>query len=227
MSAIADVQTLDRDNPELRERAAVQVADASRLAITDADSYALAGEHLTGLTSLQREIEGWFEPLVKAAHTLHKTLTSRRKAATDPVEQACTRLRRGMTDWKTEQDRLQREREREAAQALRQAEEERMLREAAALEQAGEATLAAAVVEQAIAAPLPAVTVQSTTPTVEGVTYMTVAKWRLLNLALVPREFLCLDEAKVTAYAKAMKDGAKVPGIQFFTEQVPVVRRRR
>lgn len=215
------------ENPELQQRVSLTAAEAQQVTVTDAASYQVAGDTLTGLTALTKEIETFFEPLCKQAFELHKSLTTRRKTYLAPVEQACARLRRAMTDWKTEQDRQQREREREAAEAVRQAEQARLLREAALLEQQGEAALAEAVVEQAIAAPVPVVAVASTTPTVEGVSYMTVYKWRLLNVDLVPRSFLVLDEAKVTAYGKAMKDAAKVPGLQFYAEQVPVVRGRR
>jgi hypothetical protein len=55
-----------------------------------------------------------------------------------------------------------------------------------------------------------------------------VWRWRYLNddkeraLQLIPRDFLCVDESKLTKYAGAMRESAKVPGIQFYSEDLPV-----
>ena len=208
----------------LQQRVGQDVGLASTIEVTDVATYQAAGAHLTGLAALVKEIEAFFDPLVSQAHKLHKDLTTKRRTVLEPVEQASARLRRAMSAWKTEQERLQRVREQEAAESLRREEEARLAAAAAELEAAGEPALAEAVLEQALTAPAPVVVLPATTPKVDGVSYQTVWKWRVLNVALVPREFLALDEAKVTAYAKAMKAGAKVPGLQFYGEQVPVVR---
>ena len=41
-------------------------------------------------------------------------------------------------------------------------------------------------------------------------------------MQLIPREFLCVDEKKLGAHIRAMKDSAKVPGIEIYYVDDPV-----
>lgn len=50
--------------------------------------------------------------------------------------------------------------------------------------------------------------------------------FRVTDPALVPREFLTVDEKALAAYARAKKGTASVPGVEFFSEAVIAVRSR-
>ena len=107
----------------------------------------------------------------------------------------------------------------------RREEQTRAAAEAAALETAGEPELAAAVIAEAIAAPLPTVSIVDETKSV--VKFRRSWKWRFTTdearaLQLLPREFLCVDTIKLNKYAVAMRESAKVPGISFYPEDVPI-----
>lgn len=216
--------TLNADSPELRQETTVVLAEAKALTVTDAHTYGLAAERVKGLKSLTKKVSDWFEPLVTAAHRAHKELTSRRGDTLKPIEAECARLTREMSAWKTKEDRKARE---EAARLAReqQALEQRVqLEVAATLEAQGMAAEAAAVVEQAIAMPAPVVPVAPTAPVVEGISYRTTWKHQVIDPALVPREYLVIDESKIAAVVRATKGTLQIPGVRIYPEQSAIVR---
>jgi hypothetical protein len=42
------------------------------------------------------------------------------------------------------------------------------------------------------------------------------------TLAIIPRDFCCVDDVKLGAYARAMKGSGTVPGIEFYHVDDPV-----
>jgi hypothetical protein len=212
------------ESPELRAETAVVLTEAKALTVTDVHTYGLAAERVKGLKSLQKKVTDWFEPLVTAAHRAHKELTSRRGETLKPIEAECARLTREMSTWKAEEDRRARE---EAARLAReqQALEQRVqLEVAAALESQGLNAEAEAVVEQAIAMPAPMVPVIPVTPDVQGITYRTTWKHQVVDAALVPREYLVIDEQKIAAVVRATKGTLQIPGVRIYSEHIAVVR---
>ncbi|HWP69550.1 MAG TPA: hypothetical protein VNM36_00555, partial [Gemmatimonadaceae bacterium] len=116
---------------------------------------------------------------------------------------------------------LREERERQIAEARRQADEARATAEAAALERAGEHQLAAAVVAEQLAAPPPMVILPNDVKAA-GQTFRRRWTFEVVNEAEVPRDFLMLDTTKLQRYAVAMKDSGKVPGVRFFFVDDPI-----
>lgn len=221
-STLAQNALAMRDTKPIDDRVAVTVAEVRDLHVTDADTYARAGEHLQGLAALEKEITAYFADDKKRAYDIWQSQCRKEKAALLLVQAASKRLRDGRQGWKAEQDRLQREAEQQAAREAQQAEQERLLAEAAHAEQRKEPELAAAIVEEAISAPAPVVVLPSFVP--KDLPKRTLYKWRVVKAEFIPRDFLALDEKKLTAYAAAMKGAARVPGIEFYTEEIDVVR---
>lgn len=221
VSTLAASLTL-RDSKPIDDRVAISVAQTKDLRVTDAASYALAGEHLTGYAALLKEIDAYFKDDIDRAYRLHRSLCAKRTAAVASVQAENNRLRGERQTWKAEQDRLQREAERQAALEAQQREQARLQEEAALLEQQGHHALAEAVIEDAVSAPAPVVVLPSAVP--KDLPKRTLYKWRIVNRALMPREFLIEDEKKLNGYATAMKGAARVPGVEFYTEEIDVVR---
>jgi hypothetical protein len=178
-----------------------------------------------------KRIDQFFEPFTQLAYKLHRALTARRDEIKAPLEAIDTKLRNAISAYKAEEDRRRRDEEARLAEIRRQEEQTRLAAEAAALEDAGDHVLAAAVLDAALDAAPPVVVLPDTTK-VEGLSFRKVWKWRYLNddkeraLQLVPRDFLCVDGSKLTKYAAAMGESARVPGIQFYSEDLPVRGRR-
>jgi hypothetical protein len=222
VTTLAQSTIVLRDSKPIDDRVTVSVAQTKDVTVTDARSYALAGEHLQGLAALEKEIEAYFRDDKSRAYQLWQSQCKKEKAALTLVQAAGQRLRGERQTWKAEQDRLLREAEQQAARQAQQQEQARLLAEAALLEAQHQPELAAAIVEEAISAPAPVVVLPSAVP--KDLPQRTLYQWRLVNLALVPREFLMLDETKLTRYAAAMKQAARVPGIDFYTKDIDIVR---
>lgn len=211
------------ESPELQREATFVLAEAQALTVTDAQTYGLAAERVKGLRSLGKRIEEWFKPLVEQAHRIHRELTTRRGDALKPIEAECNRLTREMAVWKGEQDRQARE---EAARQAREEQERQRqiaLEEAATLEAQGLQAEAEAVVEQAIAMPAPVVPVVSV-PKHEGISHRSIWRHEVVDPSRVPREYMCIDEAKIAAVVKATKGTLTIPGVRVWEDQITVVR---
>lgn len=212
------------DATQITRDASVTVDTARALQVVDLQSYTRAAILVTGLRALSKRITAFFEDDVKRAHELHRSLTRKRSEAVDPVDKECARLARDMSSWKTEADR----KAREVAARLAREEQERQralaLEEAAALEAQGEQALAESVVEQAIAMPAPVIPIAPTAPKVEGVSYRGLWRHQIVDAALVPREYLVIDEQKIAAVVKATKGTLSIPGVRVYEEQIAVVR---
>lgn len=48
--------------------------------------------------------------------------------------------------------------------------------------------------------------------------------WELVDISQVPREFLCVDEKRVNAELRAIKDGLTIPGLRIFQKIVMVIK---
>ena len=214
-------------NRELEDLARAIVERAGELQVVTEQDYAEVAEIVVTATGAIKAIEQWFETLKTPAHRAWKAICTREAETLAPLKHVCDRGRRVMGAWKLEQDRQQRERERAATDAARQAEQDRKLSEAAALERDGYVDLAAAVVEDAVTAPAPVVVLPEVTPKLSGVSFRKVWRHRVVNASLVPREFLIVDEAKLAKFADAMGGSVPVAGVEFYVEAVPVVRGKR
>lgn len=214
-------------NEQLESMALAIVQRAGELTIVSEQDYADVADVVISATEAKKAIEQWFEPLKSSAYRAWKAICSREDESTKPLEHIRDKGRRVMSAWKSEQERQQRERERAAAEAARQAEQDRQLAEAAALERDGYIDLAESVVAEAVAAPAPVVILPAATPTVAGVSYRKRWRARVVDATKVPREFLVVDEGRLDKFADAMGGSVPVAGVEFYCEQIPVVRGRR
>jgi hypothetical protein len=63
-----------------------------------------------------------------------------------------------------------------------------------------------------------------TTPKVEGISGRQVWKFRIINPALIPREYLIPDERKIGQIVRAMKGETRIPGVEAYAEESVAVR---
>lgn len=107
-----------------------------------------------------------------------------------------------------------------AAEQANAAERKKLLAEAEAADRkaAAAAVKVEARSEQAAAAVAPVVHVATVAPKVAGVTNKKVWRFQILDKSLVPDAFKIVDETALGAYARAMKEGACVAGVRFYSE---------
>jgi hypothetical protein len=236
------VSTLERESQAM----AVQV---QAMAITDADTYAAAGEWLRTVAAYLKKVNEVMGPIVQAAHRAHQVAVQQRDALLRPAEGAKRILGERMAAWETEQRRraqeaaaaARREQERLEAEAraaalaaearLRKEAEDQRLAEAAQLEQRGDAVGASKLLEAPV--PVPVVTPAPVfapappvpvAPKVEGVSYRDDYDFEIFDPGQIPREYLVPDEKKIRAVVKAMRASALIPGVRVFVRRVPSVR---
>lgn len=231
MKAVAEAPALPNPSTlgtDLEQETKLVVVRLANVAIHSTPDLSQAVLDRQDLGTRAKAVADFFRPFKDMAHKLHKGLCDRENEILGPILALDLRLKRAITDYKTEQDRIRQEAERVEADQRRRDEEARLLAEAAQLEVAGEHTLAAAAVEQALSAPVPVVVFPDATRHVEGLKFRTEWKWRYSNnnparaMELIPREYLAIDEKKVGGYVRSMKGSGKIPGIEIYSEQVPV-----
>lgn len=119
-------------NPEaeLEQETLTLYEQATSLIVSDAATYAAAGELGKGLKDLEKKIVDYFAPMKKAAHEAHKAITKKESDELAPVKEAMDVVRKTMNTFIQEQERIRREAERKA----RAEEEERARKEKERLE---------------------------------------------------------------------------------------------
>jgi len=208
-------------------------------ALATAEEYAALAEEQARVAAFIKRVEPEFDEVCTAAHKAWKRATGLRALFFEGLHAFNDGARRLLGAYKDEQDRIRRDAELRIAEDERREAEARRAAEARALDLQGHTALAAAVLDTDIS--VPPVTLPSRVPEVRGLTYATVWKWRIAGgsgaeggrkdkalrkraAAVVPRQFLDLDDAALTAHVTSMRNTVKVPGIEIYSEQVPVRR---
>lgn len=65
---------------------------------------------------------------------------------------------------------------------------------------------------------VPQITVKPNLPAVAGTRNVRTWRYRVVNAALVPREFWMLDEQKIAAHVRHEKDKTSIPGVEVYSE---------
>jgi hypothetical protein len=214
--------------------------EAAALVIDDSDSLARGWAIVNRVGELVKIVKHDFAASKQAAHTAWKTIVAQEAGWLKQLEGPDAVVRGKIVAYKQEEERQLRaaeeiarvEAQRRADEANRLAREkaereaeERQLEQAAAAEAAGDKETAQAILEQSVeAAPVQEVAAvvipTMVLPKVAGEGGM-IERWHfeVADEALVPREFLMVDEKKIGRYVATMKGGAKVAGVRIWSEK--------
>lgn len=208
--------------PQLQEARTDIVTRASEVKIVTPEDYQIAAELLRGIRTVRDNISATFDEPIRAAHQAHKAMLDAKKKHEAPLSTAEATVKSRMSTWTMEQERKRREEESRLREIARKEEEERRLAEAAKLEQQGEQEAAEALV----AAPVvpPTVVVAKSVPQTSGVSTRKVWKWRVLDEAVVPRQYLSVDEKKIGGVVRSLGEAARIPGIEVYSEDIVSVK---
>jgi hypothetical protein len=202
------------------------VSQANQITVVDAEEYEFACSFLSMISKRKRQVGETFDPIVQKAHAAWKEAIAQREKFLKPLDQAEMDVKRKVTVWRMEEDRKRRLEEERLSEIARKEREEAAIAEAAALEANGEKELADMVMQEAAEAPAPIVVAMSTVPWQEGIAKKTTWKFRIVNEALIPREYLSPDEVKIGAIVRSQKNMTKIPGVQAYSEESVNVRTR-
>lgn len=182
------------------------------------------GEIKKVIKSIEAQRLSYTKPLDEAKA---KLIQDERKA-TDPLNAILKVLNKKLVDWTLSQEARRREeaeRKRKEELAALEAEKQRQL-EIAAKTDGEEAARAVEEIEKnAARLEVAPIEIKNTVKTDTG-GWTTQKRWKakVVDETLVPREFLIVDTVKLNKYATAMKETAKVPGVEFFFEMGGVSR---
>jgi len=210
---------------EVAQTALSWPARAEAAVVVDDASYGFAAELLKNVKALRNQIADFCKPEIARWHDGHKASLKRMAELEAPLTIAEATIKKSLTTYATAQDAKRKAEEARLAALAREEEEARRLVEAAALEAEGVKTGDQEMVQTAqdiMAAPVvaPVITLPKATPTVAGVSMREAWRYRITDPALVPRSYLVIDDAKLGAVVRALKEMTDIPGVVAYSEKV-------
>jgi hypothetical protein len=205
------VGTVDTAAIERRQTTIVESVNA--LVVNSPESL-LTGETMAvDIKAAIKTLHDELDPGIDKANKLHKHLTGQRKKYEDPLKAALGIAVGKTSAYRQEEERKRREEEaRLRAEAMKQAEEER-LAEAAKLEEVGRTTEAQAVLDEPVKPP--PVSLPPTLEKPKGLSYSTTWEAEVVEISLVPRQYLMANMPMLNAMARSSKGQATIPGVKF------------
>ena len=204
--------------PDVKEvkTMALSIPDrANAIIINSNEDYARAGQLLLTIKGIRKKIEETFKPIKQKMDVAKKEVLDQEKAADAPLAKAEAIIKPRIAQWNAEQERIRKEEEDRQRAIAQAAEEERRLQEAILAEQSGHKEEAEAIIETPIqAAP---VVIPKTTPKVAGISFTKQWKFRIVDEAKIPRQYLSVDEQKIGAVVRALKDSTNIPGVEIYS----------
>jgi hypothetical protein len=234
-----ELETLDTRKVETECTGMVQLATAMIVATDEDAEHASAA--LKDIKAIQAEIDATFDPVIKAAHAAHKAATSAKKKHCEPLDTAERLIKNKLGTYvlecrrKAEESaRVAEEAARREAEQKRQAEAERIAADAAtraataneedAILIAAEAAASHYALAAAPLVVLPPPPVAAPVKTA-GVSVRTDYDFRIVNAALLPREYLIPDVVTIRQMVKALRGQTAIPGVAVFEVAVTSVRK--
>ena len=191
------------------------VINAASMNVTCAEEYTVASNFLKTIKFAQSKVTAFFAPMKQKAHEAHKAITMQESAMLKPLHDAENALKRNMLTFYAEQERIridaQRKLQAEADEAARK-ERERLLREASKLKTP---ELREQRMEQAASVIAPVVQVSSVAPVVSGQSVRKTWTAKVVDVSLVPREWMVVNQSALDAFARSTKGAVKVAGVEF------------
>lgn len=163
--------------------------------IATEDDYRMAGDGLKHCKAVIAGLEGRRKAITDPLNTAKREVDGWFRDLRTPYEQAETYLKQSILDY----------------QARQMAERARLAEELKA--SAGNVPQTMALAAQAQ---------QTVPPKLDGIQNRVVKKWRVVNLDLIPRQVMMVDDYKVS---QLMHQGVAVPGIEYYEDQIIAARK--
>lgn len=207
------------------------------LAVKTAPDLNRASEALKLCNQYIKAVHDDFDGPIQKAFQAHRAMTALREKHLAPVERAKALINSKVSAYQQdEQRRLRvesdkriadaREKKRKEEEAAREREKEQREKTAAHLKEAGEEEAADAILEEPIEIPEAPVEVA---PVVEeekpeGLHFRANWKYRVIDIKKIPEQYLIIkvDDKMLKQLAKKTEGTAKVEGVEFFNEPIPI-----
>jgi hypothetical protein len=193
--------------------------------VRNAEERASVYGYVKKVKDYRTDVVAFFAPIKQKAHEAWKAITEKEKYFTNKLDGFENTAKRAILTFdQAEEEKRFAEQRRLQAVADEQArkEREKLEKEAAKLKTP---ELKEARLEAAAAVTAPVIEIAQTAEKQKGEATKTTWKARVINAALVPREYCVPNEKELDAIAKATKGSKQIPGVEFYTEQTLSMRR--
>lgn len=218
------------EESKLDQKVSLIEQQASSVVVASEEGFAYAGELTKQVKEMQKQVTEYWEPVRKSTYDAYTAVNQHKKQMLDPLASAEKILKRKMSDYTMEQERIRREQE-EAMRKAAEAEMARKLEEAEEAESRGDA--AGAEFAMAEAEVMEGVAVggglQPKAPKAKGVSQTKTWKITKIDSAKVPislngMELRPVDEKLVLQLIKASKGKISIPGVEYKEDVIISVR---
>jgi len=201
---------------------------AEAFVIADNKSLQEANEFFQVCKVFIEEIHKHLDPIRENTHKAWKASIAEIDRNVRPFLKAQSIIKPKIIAYKTKIQEAIRKKE-EKARAKIEAEkkkQDQLLKESEALESAGDYERADEKLEEAVdlddkvKASIEKMAKIPKAPETKGTVIRKIPKWKLINLAEVPRDYMKLDEVKIGTAVRASKGTIKIPGIEVYFERV-------
>jgi hypothetical protein len=212
-TAIVEQQLKD----EIKEITVSVESRMTALVVTDQASLKVAVDLGREVKKSAKEIEEKVDKILKPLNVARNALLEEKLVSLAPFEAWEKKIKQVCTTFMdAEEKKAADKRRKDETEAQRIADEAR-LKHATEVEATQGREAATTLLEQPVA-PMP-IPKAPEPPKAAGASFTTRWKHEVVNVALIPREFLVVDDRALAAYATAMKEKAAVPGVRFFSEK--------
>lgn len=222
------------ERPEEENKLGRQVSlieqQASSVVVASEEGFVLAGELTKQVKAMQKQVTEYWEPMRKSTYEAYTAVNQHKKEMFDPLASAEKILKRKMSDYTMEQERIRREQE-EAMRKAAEAEMARKLEEAEEAESRGDAVGAEFAMAEAEVMEGVAVSggLRPQAPKAKGVSQTKTWKITKIDSEKVPislngMELRPVDEKLVLQLIKASKGRISIPGVEYKEDVIISVR---
>jgi len=209
----------------LSSEALTYPAKAKEIKVRDQVSLDAANAFLRGIKGLLAKIAETFDLIVKKAHEAHRQAIEQKKKHEEPLVRAEVIIKAEILRYLTEQVRIRREAVEEAQREADAKEKARLQKMQAAIdaENAGTPEEAEKHFEEAIAIEPPKPIIPPAVKA-QGTSIRKIWRWRVVDPAVIPREFLVIDERKIAAEVGRLAGETRIPGVEVYQQEIVITR---
>lgn len=204
---------------EVKTEAMTVVEEAHFLDITDSESHQKGVELWKNIKEMMKKVDETFKPIIQKAHQAHKEALAQRNNIFDPLDKASRIVKKAISIYDAEQERIRREEEERLREIARKEREEQAIEDAIEAEEMGDTEEAEAILDLPVHTP--PVIVPKTTPKIKGgPVFREIWKFRITDEKKLPLEYLMPDSGKIGKVVRAMKEVTNIPGVEVYSDKV-------
>lgn len=188
---------------------------ARKLQVIDRDSLERAASLLLIVKALRKELDDTFDTGIKKAHEAHKAAVALKKKYELPLATAEATIKPRIAAYHALKEQIRRDEENRLMEEARKRADEEKLSMAVRAETLGLQAQAEAIIDQP--AFVPVVTLPKAEK-IEGISMRKTWKYRIIDVNLIPRDYMIADEKKIGGVVRAMGEQAKIPGVEIYCE---------